>query len=109
MVERTTRLDSIFGSLADPTRRDILRRVAIKTMSIGEIAQPYDVSLAAVSKHLQILEKADLILKKRWGKLQMVELKSTAFKDAAKYIKRYEKIWNDRFDSLENYLSTFPS
>jgi DNA-binding transcriptional ArsR family regulator len=101
-------LDSIFGSLSDPTRRDILRRVAVKSMSISEIAEPYDVSLAAVSKHLKILEKAELILKKRFGKEQHVELRPKAFKNAAAYLREYEKLWNARLDSLERYLSTFP-
>jgi DNA-binding transcriptional ArsR family regulator len=60
MVEYTPSLDSIFGSLADPTRRDILQRVAGRELTVSQIAEPYDLSLAAVSKHLKILERAKL-------------------------------------------------
>lgn len=112
MVELTLHplsLDAIFQSLADPTRRDILRRVAKKEMSIGDIAKPYAMTFAAISKHLNVLEKARLIIKKRKGKEQMVQLSPAAFKDAAAYLQQYEKLWNDRFDSLERYLKTFPT
>ena len=74
MIERNARLDSIFGSLADTTRRDILRRVAGHELSVGEIASSYDISLAAVSKHLIVLEQARLVTKRREGKLQVVGL-----------------------------------
>lgn len=105
MVERSLRLDFIFGSLADPTRRDILERIADNAMSVSEIAKPYKLSLAAISKHLKILEKAKLIVKRRWGKQQVVTLAPHTLKDAAKYLRMYEKLWNDRFDSLEAYLA----
>jgi DNA-binding transcriptional ArsR family regulator len=101
-------LDAIFGSLADPTRRDILKRVAEEELSVSEIAKAYNLTLAAISKHLKILEKAKLILKRRWGKQQIVKLAPATLKDASEYLKEYEKLWNDRLDSLENYLSSFP-
>ncbi len=109
MVESALRLNFIFGSLSDPTRRDILQRVSKKQMSVSEIAEPYKMSLAAISKHLKILENAKLIIKRRWGKQQVVELSPVAFKDASKYLKHYEKLWNGRLDSLEQYLSTMKS
>jgi DNA-binding transcriptional ArsR family regulator len=102
------RLDAIFGSLADPIRRDILRRVAKKEMSISDVAEPYSVTFAAISKHLKVLEKAKLIIKRKQGREQVVQLAPEAIKDAAKYLKTYEKIWNNRLDNLETYLSTFP-
>jgi DNA-binding transcriptional ArsR family regulator len=105
MVEYTLRLNSIFGSLADPTRRDILRRLAKKELSVTEVAKPYQVSLAAISKHLIILEKAKLVIKRRKGKQLYVELAPRALKDANTYLTRYEKLWEDRFDALEEYLS----
>lgn len=113
MVELTLNplsLDSIFRSLADPTRRDILRRVAEskEEMSVGDIAKPYKMSFAAIAKHLNVLAKAKLITKKRQGKEQMIALSPVAFKDAAQYLQTYEKLWNDRLDSLENYLASFP-
>ncbi len=105
MVEYTLSLDSIFGSLADPTRRDILNRVSEKELSISEIAQPYDFTLAAISKHIKILEKAKLVIKRRQGKQQLVQVSPLAFKDAATYLENYQKLWDERFDALEEYLS----
>ena len=101
-------LDAIFRSLADPTRRDILKRVAKKQLSISDIAKPYKMTLAAISKHLKVLEHAKLIVKRRQGKEQIVQLSPAAFNDAAKYLKYYERLWNDRLDSLELYLQTIP-
>ena len=109
MVEYSFSLDSVFGSLAHPIRRDILRRAAREELSVGELARPYKLTFAAISKHLKILEKAQLIIKRRQGKEQMITVKPAAIKDAAKYLSSYEKVWNDRLDSLEKYLSTFPS
>ena len=104
MIERNARLDSIFGSLADTTRRDILRRVAGRELSVGEIAASYDISLAAVSKHLIVLEQAKLVTKHREGKLQVVGLLPVALTDAAKHLERYQDIWESRLDRLEKYL-----
>jgi DNA-binding transcriptional ArsR family regulator len=87
MVEYTLSLDSIFSSLADPTRRDILRRLINQELTISEIAKPYDLTFAAVSKHLKVLEKAQLIIKRRRGKEQMVQVSPLALKDAADYAK----------------------
>lgn len=101
-------LDAIFGSLADPTRRDILVRVAKKEMSIGAIAEHYSLTFAAISKHLKVLEQAKLIIKRRKGKEQMVQLAPEAIKDAAAYLQEYEKLWNNRLDRLEHYLSSLP-
>lgn len=104
MVEYALRLDSIFGSLADATRRDILKRVAKKRLSVSEIARPYKLTFAAVSKHLKILENARLISKHRKGKQQIVQLSPVALKDATGYLRYYEKAWNERFDALAKYL-----
>jgi DNA-binding transcriptional ArsR family regulator len=104
MVERQARLDSIFGSLADTTRRDILRRVAGRELSVGEIASSYDMSLAAVSKHLFVLEKARLVTKRREGKMQVVALAPAALTDAANHLEQYREIWENRLDRLEAYL-----
>jgi len=104
MVEQQSRLDSIFGSLADGTRRDILRRVAQRELSVGEIAASYDISLAAVSKHLGVLEKARLVTKRREGKTQVVALSPAALTDAAKHLERYRDIWENRLDRLARYI-----
>jgi DNA-binding transcriptional ArsR family regulator len=108
MVERSTQLDLVFGSLADTTRRDILRRVAGRELSVGEIAASYDISLAAVSKHLIVLEKARLVTKRREGKLQVVEFAPAPLNDADKYIQRTRDIWENSLDKLAAWLKGQP-
>ena len=105
MVEYIMDLNAIFGSLADPTRRDILSRVALHELSVSEIANHYNTSLAAISKHLQILHKAKLIVKRRRGKQQLVAAAPLAFKEASDYLDIYQTLWNERFDALEILLN----
>ena len=105
MVEYALNLDSIFGSLADPTRRDILRRVTNDELSVGEIAKSYDLTFAAISKHLKVLEKAQLIIKRRRGKEQMISLAPRALADAAEYLQWYQQFMDQKYDSLEKYLN----
>lgn len=102
-------MSAIFGSLADPTRRDILRRVAKAELTIGDIARYYDMSLAAISKHLKILEKAKLIIKRRQGKQQLVTMAPATVDEAMQFLDQYKKQWEDRLDSLESYLKTIQS
>jgi DNA-binding transcriptional ArsR family regulator len=104
MVEYTLSLDSIFSSLADPTRRDILRRLINNELSISEIAKPYDLTFSAISKHLKVLEKAQLIIKHRRGKEQMVQVSPLALKDAAEYLENYRLLWDERFQRLDKLL-----
>lgn len=104
MVERTKVLDSIFGSLSDPTRRDILQKVSKKNMSVGEIAAHYDLTFSAVAKHLDVLRHAKLIQKHRQGKEQIVSIAPDALAAASTYLETYRKLWENRLDSLDNYL-----
>jgi len=104
MVEYALDLDTVFASLSDPTRRDILKRVSRAHMTIGEIAKSYDLTLAAISKHLKVLERAHLIVKRKRGKERIVQLSPGAFKSATEYLEYYETLWNQRFDSLEGFL-----
>jgi len=104
MVEYTLNLDSVFGSLADPTRRDILRQVAVGPLTISEIAKSYNLTFAAISKHLKVLENAQLIIKKKRGKERIVQIAPQTFKGAAEYLEHYESLWNQRFDALEQLL-----
>lgn len=106
MVERSTVLDAVFSSLSDPTRRDILRRVAKEELSISEISKSYDLTFAAVSKHLKVLETAHLIEKRRQGKLYFVKMVPKPIEEAASFLEEYKKLWEDRLDSLEEYLKT---
>ena len=82
-----------------------MKRVANKALSVGEIAQQYDLTFAAVSKHLKVLEEAALITKHRQGKKILVQLLPYAFKEASDYINYYQSFWEEKLDSLEKYLS----
>lgn len=105
MVERYANLDSIFGSLADATRRDILQRVADQELSISEIAAHYKLTFAAISKHLKILEQAQLVRKRRDGKQQLVQAAPDALHDATTYMQQYQRLWEARLDRLDDLLT----
>ena len=94
MVELSLDLDLIFGSLSSSIRRDMLRRVAQEELSVSELAKPYKhkLTFAAISKHLKVLEHAKLIIKRRQGKEQIVQLAPAAVNNAAQYLQEYEKI-----------------
>lgn len=104
MVECFLQLDMLFGSLADPTRRDILRRVAREDLSISELAEPYQMSFAAIAKHVNVLESAGLVMKRREGKQQIVCMEFGAMKQAESHLKGYEKMRNTRSDALDIFL-----
>lgn len=104
MVEYTYQLDSIFGSLSDPTRRDMLARVARREYSVGELVSLYDVSFAAISKHLKVLEKARLVTKRKEGKKYMVTLAPGALQSADEYLEQYRQMWEQRFQKLDKSL-----
>jgi DNA-binding transcriptional ArsR family regulator len=106
MVECLASIDLIFGSLADPTRRDILRRVSQQELSVTELSKPYALTMAAVSKHLGVLERAKLITKRRQGKHHMVSMAPKAIDTAATCLREYQALWEDRLGSLERYLKT---
>lgn len=106
MVEYTIDLDAVFHSLADPTRRDILRRVMHKELSVNDVARAYEnnMSLAAVSKHVRVLENARLVQKHRVGKQQFIAPSPPALKDASEYLERYRRLWEERLDRLEVFI-----
>lgn len=106
MVEYASeaKLDAIFASLADPTRRDMLRRLRPREHRVGELAAHYKLTFAAVSKHLQVLERAKLVRKKRRGREQRVELSPAGLKAADKYLEQYRKLWEGRLERLETFL-----
>jgi DNA-binding transcriptional ArsR family regulator len=108
MVEQTIDLNLVFQSLADPTRRDILAHVSRRSLSIGDIAKRYDLTFAAVSKHLKVLERARLVVKQRRGKEQIVTAAPDTVRQASEYLKRYQAMWNERFDALDEYLQANP-
>ncbi|MDR3571601.1 MAG: metalloregulator ArsR/SmtB family transcription factor [Candidatus Pacebacteria bacterium] len=104
MVEYKSTLDGIFLSLANPTRRDILRRLAPGVQTVSELADHYDLTFAAVSKHLQVLERAKLVHKRKSGREQRVELSPTGLQQADKYLEQYRKLWEEKLDRLEMFL-----
>jgi len=104
MVEYALQLDTIFQSLADPTRRDMLRRLAGYELSVGELAGKYDVSFAAISKHLKVLERAKLVRKRKEGKKYMVALVPDTLKEADEYLRQYQQMWESRYDKLDTLL-----
>ena len=105
MVEYAFHLDSVFSSLADPTRRDILARVARREYSVGELVAHHDISFAAISKHLKVLEDACLIRKRKEGRKHMVSLAPGALKSADEYLEQYRQMWQSRYDKLDTVLN----
>lgn len=105
MVEYNQTLDSLFQSLADATRRDMLRLLRIYDhMTISEIAVHYKMSFAGAAKHLSVLESAKLIKKRKKGRTQIVSLSPTAFKQMDAYLEEYRHLWESRFDQLDTLL-----
>lgn len=102
--DATDPLSAIFAAFADPTRRSILARLTNKPASVNEIAQPYDMSLPAVSKHLKILEQAGLITKSRIAQKRICHLEAAKFKEATEWLDNYRSFWEANLDSLDQYL-----
>jgi len=98
------RLSATFAALADPTRRAILARLASSETSVTDLAEPFDISLPAVSKHLKVLERAGLIERGREAQWRPCRLKATPLKDIAQWVEYYRRHWEESFDRLEGYL-----
>ena len=97
-------LSGVFGALADPTRRAILARLALGETTVSEIAEPFEMSLPAVSKHLTVLETAGLVQRERRGRVRRCHLNAANMKAAADWIDHYRRFWEARLDSLARYL-----
>ena len=104
MVTNTRQLDLTFGALADPTRRAILNRLARGEATVAQLAQPFQVSRPAISKHLRVLERAHLVKRTPEGRISRCELSPAPMKDAAEWVEKYRKYWEDQLDSLARYL-----
>jgi DNA-binding transcriptional ArsR family regulator len=111
MVEqRIAALDSVFHALADATRRSILREITRRERTVGELAGPYNMSLAAVSKHLDVLERASLIEREKRGTSRVVRLNAKPLRAAQDWLAYYEVFWSNALDRLQSHLeSTQPS
>ena len=108
-MSTTDRLSETFSALADPTRRAILARLALGETSVNELAEPFDMSLPAISKHLKVLEGASLITRGREAQYRPARLEPEALMGVDEWLERYRKLWNERFDRLEVYLKELQS
>ncbi len=100
----TDQLSSTFAALADPTRRAILERLGSGEKSVTELAEPFDISLPGISKHLKVLEQAGLIERGRVAQWRPCRLQAAPLRTAVDWLERYRKFWEESFDRLEEYL-----
>ncbi|HET7464998.1 MAG TPA: metalloregulator ArsR/SmtB family transcription factor [Longimicrobium sp.] len=103
MIE-TDRLSATFAALADPTRRAILGRLARGEATVTELAQPFDMSMPAISKHLKVLERAGLIERGREAQWRPCRLHAEPLREADDWIEQYRRFWEESFDKLGEYL-----
>jgi DNA-binding transcriptional ArsR family regulator len=107
MVQQHTsqdRLDATFSALADPTRRAILARLASGETSVSELAEPFEMSMPAISKHLKVLQRAGLIERGREAQWRPCRLSAGPLKDASDWLDRYRRFWEESLDRLDVYL-----
>jgi DNA-binding transcriptional ArsR family regulator len=97
-------LSTTFAALADPTRRAVLARLASGEVSVTELAEPFKMSLPAVSKHLKVLERAGLIARGRDAQWRPCRLEAAPLKDVADWVGEYKRFWAESFDRLDDYL-----
>ena len=97
-------LSSVFAALADPTRRSILARLSAGEASVTELAEPFEMTLPAVSKHLKVLERAGLIARGRDAQWRPARLEAGPLKDVAEWMEPYRRFWDESFDRLDEYL-----
>ena len=102
-------LSVTFSALADPTRRAILARLTLGEATVGEIAEPFAMSLPAVSKHLKVLERAGLISRGREAQWRPCRIEPGPLKDVAGWLEHYRRFWDESFDRLDEYLQELQS
>jgi DNA-binding transcriptional ArsR family regulator len=98
-------LSRVFAALADPTRRDMVARLTVADATVGELAEPYDVSVQAVSKHLKVLEEAGLVTRSRDAQRRPVHLEAEVFDLMTKWIERYRRQAEERYQRLDQVLA----
>ena len=104
MRAATDSLSTTFAALADPTRRAILARLITGEASVSELAEPFEMSLPAISKHLKVLERAGLIARSREAQWRPCRLEAAPLKGVADWVEIYRKFWEQSFDRLDEYL-----
>ncbi len=97
-------LDVVFSALANPTRRAILERLLAGEATIGEVAEPFDSSLPAISKHIRVLEQARLVKRRKDARSHYLSLAASPIGEAVQWLERYRSFWDSQFNSLETYL-----
>jgi DNA-binding transcriptional ArsR family regulator len=105
---RETKLDAVFAALSDPTRRRILGRLARGSASISELAEPFSMTLAAVSKHVRVLERAGLTRRERDGWYHRCYLEARPLEDAVSFLARYRPFWERTLEELARYVEVTP-
>jgi DNA-binding transcriptional ArsR family regulator len=100
----TDRLDAVFFALSDPVRRALLDRLDGQALLVSELAEPFDISLQAVSRHIQVLVRAGLIIQARSGRISRCSLDAEPLSDAAVWLNRYAKYWQVQFETLAQHL-----
>jgi DNA-binding transcriptional ArsR family regulator len=100
----TDLLSSTFAALADPTRRAMLARLALGPATVTELAEPFKISMPAISKHLKVLERAGLIERGREAQWRPAQLQAAPLKDVSEWLERYRENWEENFDRLDEYL-----
>lgn len=101
-------LDDVFGALAHPTRRAILAQLRERDATAGELAEPFDVSLPTISKHLKVLEDAELITRRVEGRVHTLSLDPKPLQEVERWLERYAEAWRKRLDRLDTYLEENP-
>jgi DNA-binding transcriptional ArsR family regulator len=99
-------LDQMFSALADPTRRAILSRLSTGEATVNELAEPFDLTVQAVSKHIKVLERCGLVSRSRVRQARPCRLEPAALEPAVEWIEQHRRIWNERFDQLDEHLRT---
>jgi DNA-binding transcriptional ArsR family regulator len=97
-------LDAVFHSMADPTRRAMVRTLAAGEQTVGELAAPHPISLAAVSKHVKVLERAGLVRRTVHGRRHVCRLEAQPLAEASRHLRFYEQFWTERIDALEAFV-----
>jgi DNA-binding transcriptional ArsR family regulator len=101
-------LDAVFHALADPTRRAMVRTLAERDQTVGELAAPHPISLAAASKHVKVLERAGIVHRTVHGRRHVCRLEPRPLAAASNHLHFYEQFWNDRLDALEEFVAPPP-
>lgn len=100
----SSQLDAMFHAMADPTRRNIVQTLSRKPQTISNVAKPYNISLPAISKHIKVLEKANLLQREKRGRENVISLNPDSVKEMSRYLSFYQDFWNDTFENLDTYL-----